>query len=93
MAEMKKAVDEYTIECKDCQLDQTVITSDDIKKKQFSTSYSKDKFSKPGSLNVSNWELDKDEKLVGVTFEVVQPAKDDKGNVDPTDNYKATVKG
>mmetsp|Transcript_23826 Transcript_23826/g.38239 ORF Transcript_23826/g.38239 Transcript_23826/m.38239 type:complete len:96 (+) Transcript_23826:55-342(+) len=94
MAEEKKAYDEFTIECTDVDLDQKVITSDDIKKLQFSTSYTKGTLQKPGSLLAANFVFDKNDKskLLSFTLQVVQPAKDNDGAIDPQNEYAATIK-
>eukprot|EP00486_Rosalina_sp_Unknown_P011975 CAMPEP_0201585114 /NCGR_PEP_ID=MMETSP0190_2-20130828/118317_1 /ASSEMBLY_ACC=CAM_ASM_000263 /TAXON_ID=37353 /ORGANISM="Rosalina sp." /LENGTH=89 /DNA_ID=CAMNT_0048030399 /DNA_START=23 /DNA_END=289 /DNA_ORIENTATION=+ len=86
-AEQKKAYDEFTIECKDIELDQCTVTSNDIKQKQFSTSYKTKKESKnktPGSLSAREFTMDKDDgtKLVSITFDVIAPAKDDDNDMD-----------
>ena len=94
MAEEKKAYDEYTIECgDDVQLDQAIVTSLDVSKKQFSTSYTTTKFNAtPGSLGVKEggFELDKDDKLVSITLDVVAPAKGEK-DMDDENEYKFKV--
>lgn len=93
--EQKKAYDEYTLECKDVEFDQTVITSQDVEKKQFSTSYkTKDYNQTPGSLVVKEFEMDADDgtKLVSVTFDIIAPAKGaDQNAIDPANTYKATA--
>ena len=96
MAEQKKAYDEYTIECKDVELDNGTVTSNDIKQNQFSSSYKvKGKYEHtPGTLTLRSFTMDKDDgtKLVGIVFDVVNSAKNDKGDPDPATEYTATVK-
>lgn len=96
MAEQKKAYDEYTIECKEIELDNSTITSNDIKQKQFSSSYKvKGKYEQtPGTLTVRTFTMDDDDgnKLKSVIFDVCNSAKNDKGDPDPSSEYKATVK-
>ena len=93
-AEQKKAYDEHAIECKEIEMDQCVVTSIDVNKKQFSTSYTTKKYTKPGSLSAKAFTMDKDDgtKLVSITFDVVAPAKDDNNGMDQTNEYVATVK-
>eukprot|EP01084_Bolivina_argentea_P301990 521176_1 len=94
MAEAKKAYDEYTLQCDEVSLDQTVVTSQDVGKKQFSSSYTKDGFAKtPGTLIASQFVMDDDDgtKLVAIVFDVSVPSKNDKGELDPTNSYRATA--
>eukprot|EP01084_Bolivina_argentea_P124918 221376_1 len=94
MAEMKKAYDEYDIKCDDgVHFDQKKITSNDLKKKQFSTSYTTDKYKVAGSLVVKKFQMDKDDgnKLIGIVFDVVAPAKTDKKDeTDAENEYTVT---
>ena len=97
-AEAKQAFDEYETSSKDCVLDPKVFKSTDIATGQLSASYTTDKYTKPGNLVArkadGNFKYDKDngDKLVSVEFQVVAPAKDDKGDIDPANEYTVTVK-
>eukprot|EP01083_Nonionella_stella_P033402 91458_1 len=91
--EKVNAPEEYTLQSDEVSLDQTVVTVQDVGKKQFSSSYTKDGFAKtPGTLIASQFVMnDEGTKLVAIVFDVSVPAKDDKGELDPTNSYRATA--
>jgi hypothetical protein len=73
-------------------LETTQLFQKDVNNKQFASSYFTPKFPKAGSLNAKEFVLNANGTLKQIKFEVVAPARDAKGNLDPEEEYVANAK-